>query len=158
MIKTNRNRGFSLVELIVTICILAAIAAFLIPSLINLMQQSRIKKDETKFNSICTAFKSACSEPEVQKEADRIGGGGNLTIVYYIHDNGLIDFNSGELIGTSSKPMQETSLWLCSYQSVGTTYTTESPEFSNEYLVFTLTPKTAQSTAQCTYEVVDSYP
>ena len=58
MIKKNFNKGFSLVEIIVAICILAVLSAVMVPSLINLMQQSRIEKDETKFISMCTAFKT----------------------------------------------------------------------------------------------------
>lgn len=157
MLRKN-NKGFTLIEVIVVIGILAAMTAFIVPSFITTMQQARIEKDETKFTSMCTAFKSACSEPEVQKETEKVGEGGTIQIVYYIDGDGKIDFSNGEMVGTTTIPMQNSSLWLCSYQTIGLNYSTESQEFSNEYLVFTLTPKTQKSTAQCTYEVTDVRP
>ena len=71
VIKKNEKKGFSLVEIIVSICILAVLMSVLVPSYIAMMNDSRIKKDEAKFESICTAFKKALGEPEVQNEVEQ---------------------------------------------------------------------------------------
>lgn len=157
MIKKNSKRGFTLVEIIVSICIMAVMAAVMVPSLINLSLESRRDADETKFTSMCTAFKSALAEPAVQKEMDKLGGA-DIKVVFRIDENGFVDFGQGELIGTATMEMANASLWLNSYQTIGINYEVEYPEHCNQYLVFEITPKTPKTTARCEYKIVESHP
>lgn len=158
MIKTNKNKGFSLIELIAVICLLGIIVAFIVPSFVNLTLDSKISKDETKFETMCTTFKSAMVEPEVRKELEKLGGGGTLKVVFQIDKNGVIDFNKGKIIGIETKSIKNTSLWLNSYQSIDLRYTVSSKTFRNRYLVFTLTPKTSSSMAKCDYGISKTNP
>ena len=158
MALKRKNSGFSLMELIVSIAILATFAAIVVPSFVSSMHGTRIKKDETKFETVCTAFKVALGEPEVQKEAALVGGGNKLTAAFKIDDNGLLDFSQGQLVGVSTETFKKTKLWLNSYQSIGVTYKTESTDFHGQYIVFILTPKTEITTAKCEYRIVESYP
>lgn len=158
MRKINK-KGFSLFELIVVIGVLVAITAFLAPSFVSLSKESKEKADMTKFETMCTAFEKAMGEPEVRKELDFVGGGAQLKVVYYIDDEGIVSFKEGELRGVGDpKPMKTSKLWLNSYQSIGSSYTTVNKKNQNKYLIFTLTPKTNKTTAHCKYELSSTMP
>lgn len=156
--KKNKNKGFSLVELIVCVAILAIFTAFLIPSYINLREESKAKKDATKLESVCTAFKAAMSEPEVDKEAEQIGGGASLAVISEINGNGVIDFGKSELIGVSSSTLENSKLWLNSYQSIGKSYEMESTDYAGQYVIFYIKPKTETTTASCEYIIAETKP
>ena len=152
----NKNKGFSLVELIITITILAVVTSFFVPSFIRMMNESRVKKDVVMFESISTAFKKSLSEPEVRKEVEQLGLGEKITVMFKIQENGLIDFNSGLILGTQRTPIQNTALWLNTYQHVGLTYEMESKDFNGKSLVCELTPKTEKTTAKCVYRIEEA--
>ena len=56
--KNNKlnNKGFSLVELIIVIAIMAILAAALAPQLIKYIEKSRISSDKTEAASVKSAF------------------------------------------------------------------------------------------------------
>ena len=155
--KQNNKKGFSLIEIIVAVAILAVLTAFLVPSYFHLMQQSRAKKDVTKFESVCTAFKTALGEPEVKKEIESVGGT-SLIVVSKVEDNGIVDFSKSEVIGLSSSDISKSELWANTYQTIGDSYETESVDLIGQYVIFYLKPKTASTVASCEYVVSDKKP
>lgn len=158
MFKKKKNKtGFSLIEIIVAVSILAILTVFLVPSLIHMQQNARVKQDNVKFESIATELKRASSDPEVQKEMEKFGGG-LIKVVFLINRDGLIIFEDGEVIGTSNTPMKNTDLWKNIYQTIDFRYKTESKAYINNYLIFSLTPKTPTTTATCTYEITKTHP
>ena len=161
MINKHNKKGFTLVEVIIAVFILATLSSILVPSLINIPLQSKVKKDAIKFDSMCVAFKTVLSDIEVQKEVEAISEGARFKIVYPIDEDGLIDFLHGEILTADTDdtdPIDGTVLWLNIYQTIGMSYQTESSDYRGMYLVFTLTPKTHKTTAQCTYEIVEELP
>lgn len=66
--KIFNNKGFSLVELVVTVAIVAIFSSILVPTFVHMTQESKAEQDQIKFESICSALKSAMSQPEVQNE------------------------------------------------------------------------------------------
>lgn len=60
--KKNRNKGFTLVELIVVIVILAILAAILLPALLGYIDRAKQQKDLRKMHDIQIAATSALSE------------------------------------------------------------------------------------------------
>lgn len=92
MKKTN-NKGFSLVELIIVIAIMAVLIAVLAPQFIRYVERSRYQKDASAVGELENALKVACSDDDV---VTAIGGTGwpvqavitNATGAYSLTTNG----------------------------------------------------------------------
>lgn len=67
--KKLNNKGFSLVELIIVIAIMAILAAALAPQLIKYIEKSRISSDKTAAASVKSAFDTAISNEDAYDEA-----------------------------------------------------------------------------------------
>lgn len=156
--RKNKNKGFSLMEIIVAVAILSIFCAVLIPSYIHLTQESRLKQDHAKFEGMCTSFKMALTEPEVRKEFEELSSTATIKVVCQFDENGYVVFGDGKLLGVTEGELENSPLWLNSYQSIGLSYQTASKDFNNKYIVFTMTPKTTNSTATCEYEILETYP
>lgn len=63
--KGINNKGFSLIELIVTIAIMAVLMVVLVPQFLKYVERSRIQKDESFMSEIQEAVNIACSASEV---------------------------------------------------------------------------------------------
>ena len=59
------NRGFSLVELIIVIAIMAVLTAILAPQLIKYIERARIQKDESACDEVLRAVQLALAEESV---------------------------------------------------------------------------------------------
>lgn len=77
--KNNKlnNKGFSLVELIIVIAIMAILAAALAPQLIKYIEKSRISSDKTAAASVKSAFDTAISNENAYDEA--VAGADSIT-------------------------------------------------------------------------------
>ena len=67
-IFTNENKGFSLVELIVVIAIMAVMTSVLAPSLLGYVEQSRMAKDDSAMGEVNNAIKLALADQNVYDE------------------------------------------------------------------------------------------
>lgn len=68
------NKGFSMVELIIVIAIMAILAGALAPALIKYINKSRISTDIQTANSIATAIQSALANEKAYDGAAKIFG------------------------------------------------------------------------------------
>ena len=68
--KDNKlnNKGFSLVELIIVIAIMAILAAALAPQLIKYLEESRESVDHQVTESVVTCFNAAVKDEEIYNE------------------------------------------------------------------------------------------
>lgn len=67
--KKMNNKGFSLVELIIVIAIMAVLMGVLAPSLLKYVEDSRKQTDETAMAEVENAAKIALSVEEIYKKA-----------------------------------------------------------------------------------------
>ena len=59
--KKMNNKGFSLVELIIVIAIMAVLVGVLAPQFLKYVESSRVQKDESAAAEVLNATKIACS-------------------------------------------------------------------------------------------------
>ena len=74
----KNTRGFSLIELIVALTILAIATTALAPSLMQYVERIRSKRDESAMNDIAIALESALSDPIVLNELAAYADYGNV--------------------------------------------------------------------------------
>ena len=67
-IRKNENKGFSLVELIVVIAIMAVMTAVLAPSLLQYVEKSRAQKDDSAMGELVQVVKLALADQNVYDE------------------------------------------------------------------------------------------
>jgi prepilin-type N-terminal cleavage/methylation domain-containing protein len=67
-IRKNENKGFSLVELIVVIAIMAVLTAVLVPSLLSYVERSRAQKDDSAMGEVTNAVAIAMANQDVYDE------------------------------------------------------------------------------------------
>lgn len=58
----KNNKGFSLVELIIVIAIMAILVGVLAPSLIKQLEKAKVSSDATVCDTVCTAFTTAIND------------------------------------------------------------------------------------------------
>lgn len=73
MKKKMNNKGFSLVELIIVIAIMAVLMVVLAPQFLKYVEKSRLQKDNSAISEITNAIEIACAD---EKILDAIPAGG----------------------------------------------------------------------------------
>lgn len=66
--NNNKNKGFSLVELIVVIAIMAVMVAVLAPSLLQYVERSRAQKDDSAMGEVANAIMLGMSDQKIYDE------------------------------------------------------------------------------------------
>ena len=68
MKNRKNNKGFSLVELIVVVAIMAVLVGVLAPAYLRYVEKSRTQKDESAVAEVIEAVKIACAEEDVAND------------------------------------------------------------------------------------------
>jgi prepilin-type N-terminal cleavage/methylation domain-containing protein len=76
-IRKNENKGFSLVELIVVIAIMAVMTAVLAPSLLAYVERSRAQKDDSAMSEVSNAILLGMSDQDIFDEVLAYSAYGN---------------------------------------------------------------------------------
>lgn len=149
----KNKKGFSLIEITIAVAIMAVLAAILIPSFINYLNDSKIKKDEVKIQSMCTALETSLSDREVRLYVEKTFDNNDITLEFEIND-GYIDFKEGKLISNDIEvPFKTSKIGLNSFQAMGTDYQLEQTKTAEGTLTFTMIPKKSNTTAEVTYNL-----
>lgn len=94
--KQKNNKGFSLVELIVVIAIMAVLVGVLAPQLIKYVEKSREATDIQTCDNIATALKTYYADEEVDKTAT--------------NNKVTVTLSSANEVGTSEKAIEDAGL------------------------------------------------
>ena len=84
-VRKNENKGFSLVELIVTIAIMAVMVTVLAPALLQYVEKSRMQKDDSAMGELTNVIQLALSDQDIYDEVLRYSCYGNVSC--YIDDS-----------------------------------------------------------------------
>lgn len=80
MMKKKNNKGFSLVELIVVILIMAVLAVALAPQVMKWVENSRIAADNQNYDSLFSDAQLALTDPDVYKHVKEATSDMEITI------------------------------------------------------------------------------
>ena len=86
----KKNKGFSMVELIIVIAIMAILAGALAPALIKYINKSRISTDIQTANTIATAVQTALANETGYDEAAGIMGANTWTDISTLYGTGSV--------------------------------------------------------------------
>ena len=78
--KSLTNKGFSLVELIIVVAIMAVLIGVLAPQYLRYVERSRLQRDNTSMGELANVIKMAGAEESVIQQINAATGG--LTIVF----------------------------------------------------------------------------
>ena len=76
----KNNKGFSLVELIIVIAIMAVLMAVLAPQFLRYVERSRLQSDNTAIGEIANACKIAAADETISGDIAGTAGGATVTI------------------------------------------------------------------------------
>lgn len=83
--KKKNNKGFSLVELIVVIAIMAVLMVVLAPAMLRYVEKTRVQKDESAVSEAANAAELALADESVYSEAN-----GAAIITVTVNDDAAI--------------------------------------------------------------------
>lgn len=98
----KNNKGFSLVELIVVIAIMAVLMVILAPAMLRYVEKTRVQKDESAISEVANAAELALGEESIYSSID---GTGDITVT--VHDRTAINATATYVSGTSGNPVAE---------------------------------------------------
>lgn len=98
----KETAGFSLVELIIVIAIMAALIAIVAPTYLKYVDKARRASDEDTLGTVVRAVQVAASDPDYAfagKTVVLAGNGGNLTIMANEDDNNVASLTTVNTLG-----------------------------------------------------------
>lgn len=101
--KKKNNKGFSLVELIVVIAIMAVLMAVLAPAMLRYVEKSRVQKDESAVSEAANAAQLALADETVYNEVK-----GQTPITVTVTDNTAITDNVSAKSGVVADEVKKT--------------------------------------------------
>lgn len=115
------NKGFSMVELIIVIAIMAILAGALAPALIKYINKSRISTDIQTANTIATAIQTALANETGYDEAQAIVG--TTTPIATVYTTGSV-FGSlvQDTVGSSTAPAVKSKKCMAGTAYTGATF------------------------------------
>lgn len=95
----KNNKGFSLVELIIVIAIMAILVGVMAPQLIKYIEKTNVASDTQLCDSVRTALTTAAMDPDVVKAGDSLSDGTHT--VNGTDVTGSVKTTAEEILGVS---------------------------------------------------------
>ena len=101
--KTN-NKGFSLVELIIVIAIMAVLVGVLAPAYLRYVEKSRKSADVQAIDAVMSAMEAAAIDPSLEFGNDNtmtvvLSNSGDMTISHGTSENDPVEIELGDTLG-----------------------------------------------------------
>lgn len=125
--KRKNNKGFSLVELIVVIAIMAVLMAVLAPAMLRYVEKSREQKDNTAVSEATNAANIALADDNVVQKIT-----GTCTVTVTVDGNGVGTVAAGATNGAPAELVKEIT------DTVGNTITISSKEYKSKTYTITI--------------------
>lgn len=97
----KNNRGFSLVELIVVVAIMAVLVVILAPAMLRYVEKTRLQKDESALSEVANAAELALGEEAIMSAIN-----GTPDILLTITETDITD-DASYVSGTSGSPVSD---------------------------------------------------
>lgn len=120
--KETANKGFSLVELIVVVAIMAVLMVVLAPALLKYVEKTRLQKDNSAISEIANAIEIACANEKVISNIPAAGV--TFTATTDGDNNQVFTFDAGAT-GDGSVLQKELN------ETIGATVVTNSTNYRN---------------------------
>ena len=145
----KHKKGFTLVEILVAVAILAVLAAIFIPSLFRLAENAKVKRDSSLVSSIVTGIKNATDAPDSKKEIEKFPEP-EFKIIFTTTIDGKVDYHDGELkSGDSSIHLEDTAIFLNLKSHIGDSAQFYGTKYKAAQLVFTVVPASDTAPTSC---------
>lgn len=107
MKKTN-NKGFSLVELIVVVAIMAVLMVVLAPQYLRYVEKTRLQKDNSAIAEIANAIKISAADEGINQEIADASTAGKMIAFTATHDgsNQVISLDADTTDGVAAPKLQ----------------------------------------------------
>ena len=96
----RKNKGFSLVELIIVIAIMAILVGVMAPQLIKYIEKTNVSSDTQLCDSVRTALTTACMDPDVVKAGDSLSDTTGQ-VINSTNVTGSVKTTAEEILGVS---------------------------------------------------------
>lgn len=116
--KKKNNKGFSLVELIVVIAIMAVLMVVLAPAMLRYVEKTRAQKDESAAVEVRNAVELALADEKVVSTLPTTGGIPAVTV-----KTGKIEGGTADLLTEVKKTTPESKIEFTSKKHKAETYT-----------------------------------
>lgn len=108
----TKNKGFSLIELIVAVAILSVFVVILSPSILSTTADIREKSDEAAIANLTSTIQSGTQQSAIFKDAKKVANKTKLnqvTFYYIINDENVLTYDYAEIDTNDGKFTDKTS-------------------------------------------------
>ena len=137
--KKMNKKGFSLVELIVVIAIMAVLVGVLAPALMSNVEKSRAQKDVSAMSEVTNSVELALADESIYDEVANILGTATSGTIEFAPNAGVISISDLQLTPASGSAAAVAKLTAELQQQIGESVTLSSKTYKGSTYTVTIT-------------------